>query len=449
VDAASTTSGGRSAWWLAALSLTSLALAATTVFTYRNAESFVRERLVRSAVLYAQALEVGARQLGPFDADEMEELLVDSTGPEVRGLALVGRDGDLVAFAGLLPAGDFATAAWVARAARHRTVDTGPEVEGTLPVAVPTLLGCRARGPGPPPRGHRPRGRGRGPGRCLDPDMALVLAMDVAQADDPVRDAQLQAAFVGAALVLAWLLAWRWFRVVERARRLEAEARRRETFAALGEMAAVLAHEIRNPLGAIRGHAQLAQKRLEDDPKAARSLETVVGETARLSRLVDGLLRYARPRPPKREPTAVGALVDRVVGLMADRGGESDVAVAREGEGAGPTIAGDAEQLEQVLINLVLNAIEAQPEGGRVRLRAGTDGSEAVVEVDDSGPGIAEDARDSVFRPFVTTRAEGTGLGLAIARQIAEAHGGSLSLRPSALGGASFELRLPIGQTTP
>ena len=273
--------------------------------------------------------------------------------------------------------------------------------------------------------------------------IAMVLTMDATAAQEPVRQARIQAAFVLVAILLAWALAWRWHRLSRRARRLEEEARRREKLALLGEMAAVLAHEIRNPLGAIRGHAQLLQPRLADDERAGRSLATVVDETARLSRLVDGLLRYARPRPPEPHDVEMGALVERVLALSEPLAEETGVTLRRAQSGPGPSVRCDPDQVEQVLLNLVRNGIQAQPDGGQVLVAIERAGGAATLRVEDAGAGIPEADRERVFGPFVTTKAAGSGLGLAIARQIAEAHGGSLTAEASALGGAALVLTLP------
>ena len=440
----------RGLWWLAALLIVSVALAAATFFTYRNAEAFARERLVRAAVLYTFALERGARHLGPKALEQIEELLDDATGEEVRGVAVVDRQGRVLArFGEAPPAERLSTADWVSGAARFGKVGMGEGGDDTLSVAVPSRLGCDRRprhGLGRPherwPGPRRPR---RGGGPCAETRLAMVLTLDAAEAREPIRQARIQAAFVVVALALAWALAALWHRQSRRARRLEGEARRREKMAALGEMAAVMAHEIRNPLGAIRGHAQLLAPRLAEDESGSRSVRTVVDETSRLSRLVDGLLRYARPSPPEPRPVSPGALVDRALELSAELAAEAGVSLERATKGDGPEMACDPDQVEQVLLNLVRNAVQAQDEGGggRVRVSFARAGEWVEVRVEDAGPGVPEKERERIFSPFVTTKAEGSGLGLAIARQIAEAHEGELVVEGSSLGGAALVLRLP------
>ena len=153
----------RGLWWLGALLLVSGALAAATFFTYRNAETFSRERLVRAAVLYTFALERGARHLGPAPLERLDELLEDATGEEVRGVALVSRRGRVFARTGEGPAEDeLASADWVQRAARHGIIALGADAGETVSVAVPSRLGCN-RGP-PHEPGHRERPFRRGSG---------------------------------------------------------------------------------------------------------------------------------------------------------------------------------------------------------------------------------------------------------------------------------------------
>jgi signal transduction histidine kinase len=488
---------------------------AATAFTWRNAETFARERLLRTAELYTIALEKGARHAGPGALSRLEEFVADALGADLQGVALVDQRGAVRAAAGALPDADLGRAPWVLRATRDGLVGTA-ETDGGVAVAVPTWIGCRpprrpwgrfrggpwrgragvdgppgqapsptapaaasggptddartatvgdepaaSRGanedpadgdlapapPGPPPfDGRRPPPGPPdrpGPSDCPEARWAVVLQLDPTLAWRAVHQARLQAAAVVAVLLVAWALAGRWRRAQQRAEQLTAEARRREHLAALGELAAVLAHEIRNPLGAIRGHAQLAAARLPEDERGRRSLETVVAETTRLSALVEALLRYARPQPPTPRATDVGALAARVTELLRVEATTQHVALAVEAPPTPTVCPCDPDQLEQVLWNLLRNAVQSQPDGGHATVRVRRAPGAVVVRVEDGGPGVPPADRDRIFAPFVTTRAEGSGLGLAIARQIAEAHGGTLTVGAVPGGGAAFELALP------
>jgi signal transduction histidine kinase len=228
----------------------------------------------------------------------------------------------------------------------------------------------------------------------------------------------------------------------------------RDRLAALGEMSAGLAHEIRNPLAAIKGAVQyLDPGKLPADDR--QFLEIVVDEVNRLNGVVTQFLDYSRPLKPAMEPTDVNEILERTFKLLHPQV-PSDVAVELDLAAGVPPVASDAEQLKQVFLNLALNAFQAMPRGGRLRVttrvqrddlafwREGSRKADAVeIRFHDTGPGIPEDARESIFVPFYTTKEKGTGLGLAICQRIVKAHGGTIGVRTPADGGAEFLVRLP------
>ena len=225
--------------------------------------------------------------------------------------------------------------------------------------------------------------------------------------------------------------------------RLEAieEARRREALAAVGEMAAGLAHEVRNPLGAIRGAAEVLET--ETDPARAREmLEVIREETARLGRVVGDFLDYARPGGLEREPIDLADLARRTLRSSA-AAGEGLRGEVRMAPGA-PQALGDPGQLQRAIANIVRNAREAAGEGGRLIIEVAPDGPDRVaIRFEDDGPGIPRELVPRIFQPFFTTRPGGTGLGLALVHRVVEAHGGEVRVdgRPGA--GAVFTLVLP------
>jgi two-component system sensor histidine kinase HydH len=223
-----------------------------------------------------------------------------------------------------------------------------------------------------------------------------------------------------------------------RRRRLQDELEKRERLAEVGRMAAVLAHQIRNPLAAIKGHAQLALERTEEDA-IRRGLDHVVTESARLEDLASRLLHYTRPLEPQRKDCALEGLFDEV------RRARPDAARVETAVDA-TSIPADRQLLREALAALLDNALRAAGETGRVRLSAVNAGDDVVVAVDDAGPGIPEVRRAEVTRPFGTTRPDGAGLGLPLAARIAEAHGGRLHVEQSTLGGARVALILPRGR---
>jgi signal transduction histidine kinase len=230
---------------------------------------------------------------------------------------------------------------------------------------------------------------------------------------------------------------------LERIEALQA-AKRHEALAAVGEMAAGLAHEIRNPIGALRGAAQV----LASGPvpgRAREMFEVIQEETGRLDRVVGEFLDYARPAAPRREPVDLGELVRRVL-RSAEAAGLGLRAEVRVGENA-PRALGDPDQLQRAFGNLVRNALEAAGPDGLLRVEVAPDGGGRVsVRFEDSGPGIPPEQIPRLFRPFHTTKPGGTGLGLALVHRVVEGHGGEVRVEGRPGLGAAFTIALPAEQ---
>jgi PAS domain S-box-containing protein len=222
---------------------------------------------------------------------------------------------------------------------------------------------------------------------------------------------------------------------------------RKSRLEALGELSAVIAHEVRNPLGVIFNSLG-SLRRLVGGSGDARMLLDIVGEEAdRLNRIVGDLLDFARHSPPLLGPDRLEQVVDEAVSValaQPPRGLE----VVRRLDTALPEVALDAGQIRQAVLNLVVNAVQAMPHGGRLTVRTLLEGATVVVEVEDSGPGIPEEVQARIYEPFFTTKATGTGLGLPVVRRIVEGHGGELRLRTGP-GGTCFSMRLPIAPASP
>lgn len=225
--------------------------------------------------------------------------------------------------------------------------------------------------------------------------------------------------------------------------------------AMLGELAAVMAHEVRTPVGIVRSSAQLLQrdKGLSDDSRELLGL--MQAETERLNRLVSTMLDTARPRAPSFQPCDVHALLQRCAQMQRVQPGQAASADAQGGvpvliraEAADPVIEADAEQLIQALYNLMHNALQAVGPGGRVELSAQDDAATGmlVLACADDGPGIPSEIAERLFEPFVTRRGGGIGLGLAVVQQVVQAHGGQIRVGRSDWGGSLFECRLPRRQ---
>src|SRR5215207_5197765 len=234
-------------------------------------------------------------------------------------------------------------------------------------------------------------------------------------------------------------------RLVEENVRLERELAERERMAALGRMAATVAHEIKNPLSAIKSIAQVMREDENLRNEYERDLGLIVGETDRLSQSVTQLLSFARKESPAGQPLSVDELVRSVVDLFRASAKEQGIVlnlrVKVEAELAGRSVSA----LRDALSNLLLNALQATAQGGRVELIAAASDGELVISVQDSGPGVPVDLRERIWEPFFTTRQRGTGLGLAIVRKRVQEVGGSASLDVSRNGrGAVFHLRVPL-----
>jgi two-component system sensor histidine kinase HydH len=248
-------------------------------------------------------------------------------------------------------------------------------------------------------------------------------------------------------------------RLAETNRRLEqaqAEARRSERLAALGQLSAGLAHEIRNPLGVIKGSAEMLTQKLQASDELARELAGYIStEVNRLSALVTEFLDFARPLHAQPRPADLTALLDRVLQIVAGRfAGKRGPAVRVETNYASglPLVPLDESLCEQAFLNLVQNAYEAMEErGGVLRVdvqlatKDGRDGVELCLA--DTGPGVPDELREEIFNPFVTTKKTGVGLGLSIVSKIVDGHGGSIHVENSADGGAVFTLFFPLEES--
>jgi signal transduction histidine kinase len=228
---------------------------------------------------------------------------------------------------------------------------------------------------------------------------------------------------------------------------LEAEVARRERLATLGNMVATVSHEVRNPLNAIS--MGLQRLRAEFHPTAEpdeyqRLLDLVTGEVRRLNTLVDESLALARAPRLQPEPVQVGDLLDEAVGLIEAEAHRIGVRIERHVPTDLPPVAADRSQLTQVLLNLARNALEAMPDGGTLRMEAAATPRALTLDVTDSGRGIPREIRPRLFEPYYTTKVTGLGLGLALARQIVEAHGGTIEFEPTAEGGSRFRITLPL-----
>jgi signal transduction histidine kinase len=234
-------------------------------------------------------------------------------------------------------------------------------------------------------------------------------------------------------------------RLMEENVRLERELAERERLASLGRMAATVAHEIKNPLSAIKSIAQVMREDENLKNDYGRDLSLIVGETDRLSQSVTQLLSFARKESPAEQPLGTDELVRSVVDLFQATAREQGIGLEYEIKNDAQLSGKCVSVLRDALSNLLLNALQATNTGGRVSLSAAVENTELLVSVQDTGPGVPFELRERIWEPFFTTRQRGTGLGLAIVRKRVQEVGGSASLGASRNGrGAMFFLRVPV-----
>lgn len=218
--------------------------------------------------------------------------------------------------------------------------------------------------------------------------------------------------------------------------------KRADRLSAVGQLAAGLVHEIRNPIASIDGAAEVMQAAAEPEEFRVETMQIIRKECGRLNRLLTNLLDFARPRNPEWGPVKPERLLASV-GELVKHSAPSGIRVAVECVRPLPALSGDEEQLAQVILNLAINAIQAMPEGGEVRLDATESGGRVEISVRDEGTGVAPEHLERIFDPFFTTKDTGTGLGLSVAHQIVRQHGGSISVEQNPVAGTTFRVILP------
>src|SRR5437764_6427880 len=241
-------------------------------------------------------------------------------------------------------------------------------------------------------------------------------------------------------------LARAFARMTEQLRQSRAQLVQSEKLASIGQMAAAVAHGLRNPLASLRAAAQLARHRV-DAPAAREQLDAIVEQVDRLDLRIAHLLQFSRPAPFRPLRESVRALVDGALAGFTELLRQRKVELAVHAPAALPDIQVDPMRLEQALTELVANALDAMPEGGRLevttRAEPSASGAGVVVEVTDSGRGIAPEILPNLCEPFFTTRPEGTGLGLAIAKRYVEEAGGRLDIASTVGHGTTVRIWLP------
>ncbi|MCP3137798.1 two-component system sensor histidine kinase NtrB [Pyxidicoccus xibeiensis] len=302
-----------------------------------------------------------------------------------------------------------------------------PQAEGAAPGANP----ASAQAPAPPPPTEA--------GPPQDPRRGLRIAYEF----EPLTALELESrsqrllvvAIISSLGIL--VLAFAFSRSLAQREALSEELERGRRLAALGTMSAVLAHELRNPLASLKGHAQLLAERVERDEVLRPKADRVVSEAVRLEQLMNDLLGFVRSGELRRAEADPNDVLRAAVEATGEASVEAHYLPERL------RLPVDAGRLQQALENVLRNAVQASPEGTRVEASVEQEGRSLVFTVKDHGPGIPAGEEERIFEPFVTGRLRGVGLGLAITRRIVELHGGTVSARSHAGGGAEFRLTVP------
>ena len=386
--------------------------------------------------------ELHERNRGPATSSDLTALLERSKPEGLRYLIEYDRFGHAVAEAGSHVGSERPTPAGVSGVP---TV-VGDRVRVTfIPPRPPTKPGQihpPPPPPPPPPFNEEPGDQSRPPqpppppsGTLLLPDLVLEFEPTVAT-ELRTRATRSFAFSVTAAVSLLALTLGLWLALAREERRREQSERERQ-LAALGEMSAVLAHEIRNPLASLKGHAQLLGEQLGSDEKLQKKVQRIVSEAKRLEDLTGTLLDLVRSSsisPQDVDPAKLAREAAEAV---------DGTRIEVDSRHAPSSWSLDPMRIEQVLKNLLQNALQASPSDARVELSLASDRGRLVVKVRDHGAGLVPGSERQVFEPFHSTRAKGTGLGLAVARRIVELHGGQIHGENHAEGGALFTLRIP------
>ncbi|MDA8415297.1 MAG: ATP-binding protein [Desulfobacteraceae bacterium] len=230
----------------------------------------------------------------------------------------------------------------------------------------------------------------------------------------------------------------------ERIIAIEEQLRRSEKLSTLGEMAAVLAHEIRNPLGSIRGTAEILRDDYRPGDPKHEFIEIQIKETERLNHVVEDFLRMARQQPVELRDCSLREELETIMTLVSRDAHERGVALSLEAGTDPAMIRGDGEKLRQAFLNIILNALQATPTSGSVEIVLDRDETGFGIHFRDNGSGIAADNLQRIFEPFYTTKTDGTGLGLAVTRKIIEAHDGKMDIESKPGQGTTVSIHLPL-----
>ena len=230
-------------------------------------------------------------------------------------------------------------------------------------------------------------------------------------------------------------------------KKTQADLTRAAKLAVVGEMSAAMSHEVRTPLGILRSSADILLREPKLSPEGREVLGFIISETERLNKLVSTLIDAARPRTPAFANVNLTEVIANAIALLKNQAQQKEITITFEHAEA-TNLRADADQMTQVLMNLLMNAIQILPSGGKIEVHLQSISDEIVMDILDDGPGILAENQAQIFEPFFTQRAGGVGLGLAVVRQIVQAHGGDIFYQTSKYQGAQFIITLPRNHIT-
>jgi two-component system, NtrC family, sensor histidine kinase HydH len=433
---------GRAGWLITTLAL-AIVLVVTAWANYRGAIA-AADTVTRGQadLLHVKLDPLLAQATNEQAGEKLSAFLAEHTKGGLRYIGLLNPDGSLSGSAGkaaapvemppmgmLMAPGGGQYSVTIGEVVRVYHVRPRPRTAGDRPF-------------GPPPGARRGPGRDGFPGQPPEPGRPRYLHYSVMEFEPIIAnglEARAERSFlltcVGAIiLTLAALLFWRTSQQYDRARvRLEEQKR----LSVLGEMSAVLAHEIRNPLASLKGNAQLLAERMAPETRERTRADRVIVEATRLEALTSDLLDFARSGPIELKAADPAEVLRTSIEDVSENGFEIDTSAAPRQW----TI--DANRVRHALVNVLQNAQQASAGQRPPAVRVSEEQGRLIYEIRDFGAGLPADAGERIFDPFFTTRTNGTGLGLAVVRRVAELHGGTVTARNHVDGGAVFRIELP------
>ncbi len=234
-------------------------------------------------------------------------------------------------------------------------------------------------------------------------------------------------------------------RALERIR-LKEQLSRAEHLSSLGEMVAGISHEIRNPLGIIMSSSELLKKKMSDYDPSNPIPNIIIEESSRLNNIITDFLNFAKPRTPNLASCKIEDIIEKNITFLASQIKEEGYTIDKQYDNNLPEITADPDMLYQAFLNILINAMQAMPQVGKITVRICSNGNAVEIFFEDQGEGIAEDILEKIWDPFFTTKSKGTGLGLGIVKNIIESHGGTVRISNRSVSGARVTVRIPVEQ---